>query len=481
MRDRIDIDRAGDDADVGRADRGSESSQTSHYVQPKHVWMLVLGLLSAAFGVAIPYANESLLIGLVVIAVALVVTLIHPIVGLIAFTIVSFVRPADLVSGLEGVPLAKLIGGGTFLVVVIRSVIRRNFKYNYRQTYVLLAFAATLFLSVPFSYWPSTSLGVALDFTKTILFYMLVINLVRDIKTLQLLSIITLLCVLLLSGSTILSLSGTGDRVASTIGANVFGDANDAALAFVTAMPLAAFWLRFRIAGLIKHLLYGSSIVVLLIGTVMSQSRGGLLGLIAVFLVYFMRGRNRLVAVIALGAVGLVGFLVLPSHIVDRYQTIAEYDQDGSANARLLTIQAGLNMMVTRPLTGVGAGAFEVAFGTTFKPAAYRSAKWNAPHNSLIQVGGETGLIGLGLFLYLYFYCLWRLKRIRPAGDTDQQEDVRQIRDILVGSLVGFGVCAFFLTQAFNQMLYFLVASTVVLDDINSRYRSAKVDEAAHD
>ncbi len=46
-----------------------------------------------------------------------------------------------------------------------------------------------------------------------------------------------------------------------------------------------------------------------------------------------------------------------------------------------------------------------------------------------------------------------------------------------MSSLIGFGICAFFLTQAFNHMFYFLVAATVSLYSINAAFRE-KMEES---
>ncbi|MBU8933973.1 MAG: O-antigen ligase family protein [candidate division Zixibacteria bacterium] len=480
-------DSPGSKVNLNRApDLVDESSRI--YMKARHLWIAILIIVAVGLGIAVPYVDGMVLVLLVIIVLAVALTIIHPIVGLIAFTIVNFIRPADLVPALEAVPLAKLVGGGTLLIMVAQAIIRRKLFFRYRQTWAITGILITLFLSIPMSYWPSASLQVAVDYTKIILFYILIINLVRNLQRLKVMSLITLVCVLVLAISTLEGYFLDGGRAASAIGAKMFGDANDAALFFVAALPLSAFWLRIRSHAYIGRIMYWLSVAVLFSGTIVTQSRGGFLGLIAVFFFYFLRRRNKIVAAIAIVLMGIIGFVALPTEITDRYETIAEPNQEASASARLHTLGAGLNMMLHRPLNGVGAGAFETAFGTDFRPAGYLPSKWNAPHNTLIQVGAETGLIGLGCFLFLFFFTILQLRRMTfERNELDADEiDMREIRDIIYGSMIGYGVCAFFLTQAHNYLLYYLVAATIVLVDLyqdkdrertEASYLSVKTDE----
>jgi len=203
-------------------------------------------------------------------------------------------------------------------------------------------------------------------------------------------------------------------------------------------------------------------------GIVVTQSRGGLLGMIAALLFLFARGRNKIKAIISLAIIGLLMLVFLPSKIEERYRTIGEYEQDAASMNRLYAWRAGLDMMVSRPLYGVGIGCFETAFGTHFKPEGFNSNRWMAPHNTLVQVGAETGLIGLAIFIYLFGYCIFKLKRLCPAGTAAEIERISSTRNIILASLMGFAVSALFLTQALNYMLYFLIASTVCIHNINS-------------
>ena len=94
--------------------------------------------------------------------------------------------------------------------------------------------------------------------------------------------------------------------------------------------------------------------------------------------------------------------------------------------------------------------------------------RWNAPHNSFIQVGAELGVPGLVLFVGMIastFVALRRLVRRRPAP-IEASPASRALIQALTASLIGFVVGAFFLSLAYSEILYTLVALTVGLQKV---------------
>lgn len=433
-------------------------------IKPRHIGIAALVVGSGVLGLMTLFVNTTVILAVLLSAIAGVATLAYPMLGLMAFTALNLIRPSDWIPGLASLPLAKLVGGGTLLAVAVRYLPNRDFRFRYFQTWLLLGFAAALFISVPFSFWPGKSLGISLDFLKIIIFYLIFINVVRSVKALKIIAIVTLLCVAVLGFSTIKGYLGGAFRAAAEIGSGLFGDANDVAQVFVTVLPLAVFW---KLRSPFSDLRFWAFVAFFTAATIVTQSRGGFLGLAAVMFFVLVRGRNKLVGVAMFAVLGLGVAAVLPSEFAERYKSIGTYEEDASSMGRIYAWQAGMNMMLTRPVTGVGIGCFEVAFGEAYRPAGFSFNKWMAPHNTLVQIGGETGLIGLALWLALFFYCVMALRRLKPAGSEKERIEIDQIRDALLISFLGFGVTAFFLTQGLNYLFYFLIAATVCLVHIN--------------
>jgi putative inorganic carbon (hco3(-)) transporter len=422
-------------------------------------------LVAIVLSVAIALFDNIIIIALVVAAVFTLVIFIYPSIGLALFILLSFLRPSDLIPSLEGLPLAKVVGGATLLAIIIKYIQRKNYIFNYRQTYLLAAFTGVLFISIPLSVWAGESSTVALDFVKMILFYLIFINVCRDLKMFRIMTLIALVCAIILCISTIQLYFTDVERAGATIGAKLFGDANDAALLFVSILPFSGLWIsskKFRFG----KLFYGLSIAILVAGVILTQSRGGFLGLLVVLFVLYFRGKNKIKAIVSLAVIALIIQFFLPSKIGERYSTIGTYQEDASAMGRITAWKAGLKMMAARPLTGVGVGCFSVAYGTQFGSGG----RWMAPHNTFIQVGAETGLIGLTIFILLLTTSIAQLRRIKSPDPDHEEDEIFKIRDMIIASILGFIMCAFFLTQALNFMLYYLIAASVSLSFIFSKY-----------
>ncbi len=440
------------------------SFHTPQVITGRHVWMIAVIIGSLALGFAAVVGNSTIILATVLAVIAGVATLAYPMIGLLGFITLNFIRPSDWIAGLGALPLAKLVGGGTLLAVAVRYLPNRDFRYNYRQTWLLGGFALALFVSIPFSFWPGRSIEICTDFVKIIIYYLIFINIVRNPKALKLSVVLTVVCVIVLGASVVKGYFGGAFRAGATIGAGLFGDANDIAQVFVTIIPLAVF---FKLRSPFTSIWFWGSLGFLSVATILTQSRGGMLGLAAVMFCVLTRGRNKIIGAALFAIVALGVAAALPSQFSDRYKSIGEYEEDASAMGRIYAWKAGMNMMVTRPLTGVGIGCFEVAFGQAYRPAGFNSNKWQAPHNTLVQIGGETGMVGLALWLGMFFTCVVALRRLKPAGTPEEIQLMDQMRDALLISFLGFGVTAFFLTQGLSYLFYFLIAATVCLINMN--------------
>ena len=253
-------------------------------------------------------------------------------------------------------------------------------------------------------------------------------------------------------------------------------DANDVATLIASAMPLGLYFVLGWRRPLLR-LLAVVGLVVLAVGEVRSGSRGGFLAVLAVAAFVLLRftavpARARLVGVVVILAVSL-------GTASERYwtqmRTIANPDQDYNATSqtgRLQTWRRGLAYMASHPVLGVGAANFPVAEGT-ISPRARGQERgygvpWLAAHNSFIQVGAELGIPGLLLFVGLLASTFALLRRVsrRALRASPPATGVSRLAQSLMAALVGFVVGAFFLSLAYSDMLYTLVALAVALGKV---------------
>jgi O-antigen ligase len=97
----------------------------------------------------------------------------------------------------------------------------------------------------------------------------------------------------------------------------------------------------------------------------------------------------------------------------------------------------------------------------TLSPLAERQqygvgVRWNAPHNSFVQVGAELGFPGLALYIAVIGCAFVALRHGGGIGPA------------LTASLLGFVVGSFFLSLAYSEMLYTLVALAVGLQKVTA-------------
>ena len=183
---------------------------------------------------------------------------------------------------------------------------------------------------------------------------------------------------------------------------------------------LASFWVvvwaAIRLMGdrrWISILLKGA-LVLGIIGTIRTLSRGSYLALFATGLVFIFFKSKRVFMIALLSLALLVVFYqtLLPQFIVYRIQETFEKNdeiygngkfvlQKDSAGARILFWKAGLLMFRDNPILGVGFHQFR-----SWLPhygASFGLTKPRPPHNMYVKMIAEQGIIGFSIFLWLFW------------------------------------------------------------------------------
>jgi O-antigen ligase len=128
--------------------------------------------------------------------------------------------------------------------------------------------------------------------------------------------------------------------------------------------------------------------------------------------------------------------------------------------------------MTAHPGLGVGIGNFYVAEGTISPLARLQErgigVRWGAAHNSFIQAGAEIGVPGLLLFIGLIATTFRSLRRVArlPRAVPPPAMDPSRLAQSLMAAFVGFVVGSLFLSLAYMDMLYTLVALAIGLHKV---------------
>ena len=136
---------------------------------------------------------------------------------------------------------------------------------------------------------------------------------------------------------------------------------------------------------------------------------------------------------------------------------------DESAMGRIYAWQAAINMAIHNPLTGVGVNNFVVNY---YFYSPHWDGKNHAVHSTWFQVLGETGVVGICIFV-LVIACIYRsLNRVFLINTQLNDEKIDVNAKALKGGLIGFMVSGTFLTQAFTWPIYIILALTIALEKL---------------
>jgi probable O-glycosylation ligase (exosortase A-associated) len=382
-------------------------------------------------------------------------------------------RVHQLFPQLQALHPAILTGLGAIgLYVIDRRDSRRLDRLWVPTTRYLLALAVWMVLSIPGGLRPGNSFDMVFDnFIKTCAMYFVLAGSVRGTRDVERLALAYFLSATVYAFVVLtrFDVSGGGGD-AWRLGRLYYYDANDFAAFAVSAMPFGLYFARAGRSTLITLLATGG-LIVLTMSFVRSGSRGGFVAL--VFMGAYVVARYSAIALRwRLSAVAIV-VLVLAGTASDEYwrqmSTIlsdTDYNQT-SESGRVQIWRRGMGYMLQHPILGVGVNNFGVAEGT-LSPMAERQqygagVRWNAPHNSFVQVGAELGVPGLILFITIIATAFMALARRRRPSSVriGPHAHAGELGQALTASLIGFVVGAFFLSLAYSEMLYTLVALAV--------------------
>jgi probable O-glycosylation ligase (exosortase A-associated) len=405
---------------------------------------------------------------------------------LVVFTVFNLLAPQQFVPGLDRLRPALLLALLAICSYVVdRMQHRLPISVSTRETRLVLGLVVWIVVTIPLSMWPLGSLAYLLGtFLKVLLVFLLLANTVTDTRrlttlywTFSLASVpIALTAIVHYATGRFIDPLETGavERIVGYTGP-LTTNPNDTALMLNVILP---FTLALAVAArrTWPRLLLGAVAALGALGVVCTLSRGGFLTLLAIggaFLWMRMARRPLGLRVAAVGAAVLVLVLLLPmmpSSIVDRMSTIADFSGDttGSASERVSDMLAASRYVALHPLFGAGLGMSTLALNEA------RGAAWRLVHNVYLEVGVELGLVGLVLFVALLLSCL-RATRARPGRSPALASLVAGLRL----ALIGFAVAGMFHPVAYDFYFYYLAALAVAVRHMGARARTAAVSDPA--
>ncbi len=380
-------------------------------------------------------------------------------VGLFLFTATVYFRPYELIPALSGATtMAYWLAVFTLVVFVPTQLgMEGTLTARPREVNLVLLLGLCALLSIPFGDDIDRSWNAFADFSKVILMFIVMVNVVRTERRLQGMFFLVLAVSVYLSVNAFSDyhagiLKSDGYRVVGTI-SNMFSNPNDLALHLVTIAPIAlALLLSTR--NVFMKIAYAVCAFLMVGAVTLTYSRGGFLGLssAAAYLAWRLGRRKRF---LTYGATVLALTLFIafaPGGYGKRVSEIT--GNDGSAMARTGDLKHSLLVMLRHPLFGVGMTNYVL-----------RSDTNTATHNAYTQVGADLGIMALVFYLMFMVTPFKRLRQIESETLETRRREARfyYLAVGLQASLIGYMVSSFFASVCYLWNVYYLVGYAVCL------------------
>lgn len=390
--------------------------------------------------------------------------------GIYLWTWLAMMNPHRLCWGFAyDMPFAMITAIAT-LIAIWRDKDSLRMSWT-RESVLLLVFVSWMFVTTVFALYPALAWEQWDKIWKIQLFVFMTILVIDSREKLHgLIWVITLSFALYgVKGGIFTIVNGGVYRVQGPTGSFIGGN-NETALALCMTLPLLrylqlqtkAWWIRLGLT--VAMVLSGIAII----GT---QSRGGLLGILATGAFLWLKSRNKLFTLVAIVAVAWAATTIMPQQWYDRMNTIQTYEQDRSAMGRISAWWTAFNLAKDR-VTG---GGFETFQWHVFQRYSPTPELVHDVHSVYFEVMGEHGFIGFGMFMLLALFA-WntgnRIRRLaRPSSDMKWMSDLATAIQV---SMVGYAAAGAFLGLAYFDLYYTLIAAMVICGVVQERLLAGK-------
>jgi O-antigen ligase len=477
-----------------------------------------LAIGAALFFVLVLAFGPKPAVGAIVGAAVLAAIWFRPIIGL-GFMILSGTALQVLGSEhLTGLPmsLGKLFGVTTFAVWVVRSLMTRTPVTYTPQLPWLLALVGAMALSMTVTPDRSLALDGLFRYAQLILLYFMIVNLAglsgRSLDQAVLMFSLAMVASVFIGMAEMFlpSFAIEADDpalVQGTIGAILdrdsmdgveikritggLSDSNWFAYTLAGALPLNLYLFR-RTSSQIARLFIVGLAALQLLGIILSLTRSGLFAVAVSVVVLVLKRRIPLAPILAVVAAYAVGFLAWSPAGIERLFSL-QYLEEGSTPLRRYLLEGGVTLIWRRPIFGYGYSEFGPEFMRWLPSVPAPEAvtawaqgieqrvadgqdqlEWVMPHNTVLQMGVEYGLLGLGaavMFIIAIFKDLSLVSRL--GGEHESQ-----LADCLIAATWGFLASAMFGNLAMLKVVWILAGFAGALRRVTLQARGpGRIDD----
>lgn len=370
---------------------------------------------------------------------------------------VIFVQPQEFITAVKDWHLVDLVMGFVIIGMMFMAFTKKKIKFlNSQQNILMLLFWVAITLSTYSTTWFPYTKETFLEWGKIVIIYFSIINIITTEKKLKIIVWMIVLCSLFLALSGILQkygfdITGVGVREEGRIrGIGIF-DTNQLAYTLALFSPLV-FALFLLTKNFLLKLILFIFFFLYYFAIYLTASRGGILcSILVLVLIPIVFFKNKSVKVFGLIAALIIFVYIF--QIAPRLHTISGYQTDESAMRRILVWEDALWTLKKFPLFGIGKNLFVDNFHM-------------APHNSYIQVISELGLIGLFIWLSMFYFSLKNLRYIEHNSKSFENRVQKIFAKSFQISIFAFLFGSFFSGNAYYLTLYIMFALIVICQEL---------------
>lgn len=382
----------------------------------------------------------------------------RPYIGVYLWTWLGLMNPHRLTWGFAyNLPFAQITAIVT-LVSLFLSKERVRLPWT-RESIVLLIFILWMLFTTFFAFYPDAAWHQWDKVWKIMLMTYLTLMLIDTREKLDWLVWVVVLSLGFygVKGGIFTILTGGAFRVQGPTGTFIGGN-NELALAMIMTVPLMRY-LQLQATNVWMHKGLIAAMLLTGIAIIGTQSRGALVGIVAMGAFLWLKSRNKLTTFLAVVVVAGAVVAIMPQAWYERMSTIKTYQEDGSATSRINAWMMAFNLAQDR-ITG---GGFETFRGKVFEIYAPEPTVAPDAHSIYFEIMGEHGFIGFGIFMLLALLT-WNtgsrvIKRARARPETKWAADLAAMVQV---SMVGYASGGAFLGLAYFDLYYNLIAIMVI-------------------
>jgi len=157
--------------------------------------------------------------------------------------------------------------------------------------------------------------------------------------------------------------------------------------------------------------------------------------------------KNKIRMLILISIMIFIGFQIIPEKQKIRFDTIGS---DETSMQRILYFKNGIEMIKEHPIIGVGYFNFAPYYTIHHSDDLLNREKSEVPHNIFIQVGTDTGIFGLSVYIILIGGS-WRI--VGKIG-----KEAERIGDVFVSNLakgMNLGLLGYVIAGQFVTVAYY--------------------------